>query len=208
MVAVKSIIRRMDEVSIPVPVLIRIFLGAYFVHTGFNKVQDPFAFLKVIRLYEMLPEAPPYFLNGTAVILPWLEIVCGLVLVLGVFVRGAGALIAGMFCVFSPAILLRAVTVMGEQGISFFQIEFDCGCGMGKEIIWIKLCKNTGLLLLTIVTIVSRSRRYSLTMWFDRRRATATYCRRCGYPVPESDGGQCKSCADSSAVPAGTAGAA
>ncbi len=208
MVAAKSIIRRMDEVSIPVPVLLRIFLGAYFIHTGFNKVMYPFAFLKVLRLYDVLPETPPYFLNGTAVVLPWLEIVCGLVLVLGLFIRGAGALIAGMLCVFTPVIFLRALTMMGEQAISFFQVEFDCGCGTGMEIIWIKLCKNTGLLLLAIVTIVSRSRRFSLTMWLDRRRATAAYCRRCGYPVRDSQGGLCTSCTDSAGVPAGAADAA
>ena len=163
MPAAKSIIQRIDQVSIPLPALARIFLGAYVVHAGVVKALHPFLFLKVVHLYDVLPETPAIFLNSTAVVLPWLEILCGAALVLGVFIRGAGSLIAAMLCVFTPAIFLRAVAVMAEQGISFTQVEFDCGCGTGNEIIWIKLCKNTGLLLLAILAIVSSSRRFCLS---------------------------------------------
>lgn len=199
--AAKSIVRRLDESSIPLPVLLRVFLGGYFIYTGYSKVLDPFVFLKGVHLYDMLPEVPPHFLNGTAIVLPWLEIICGTVLVLGLFTRGAGVLIAGMICVFTPAIFLRALSIMHEEAISFFQVAFDCGCGTGTEIIWIKLCKNTGLLLLALVVIISRSRRFSLTMLLDRLRATARYCRRCGYPVLGSVGGLCEGCSESPAIP-------
>ncbi len=202
MAAAKSIVRRLDESSIPLPVLLRVFLGVYFIYTGYNKVLDPFVFLKGVHLYDMLPATPPHFLNGTAIVLPWLEIICGTVLVLGLFTRGAGVLIAGMLCVFTPAIFLRALSMMHEEAISFFQVAFDCGCGTGKEIIWIKLCKNTGMLLGAIVVIISRSRRFSLTMLFDRLRATARYCRRCGYPLRGSPNKLCESCTESPAIPA------
>jgi uncharacterized membrane protein YphA (DoxX/SURF4 family) len=144
-------------------VLVRLFLGGYFIHGGVVKALDPAVFLKVVRLYDMLPETPAVLLNGTAIVLPWVEIVCGVALVVGLFIRGAGVLIAAMLCVFTPAIFLRALAVTAEEGISFFQVEFDCGCGTGNEIIWLKLCKNTGLLLLAIFAIVSRSRRFCLT---------------------------------------------
>jgi uncharacterized membrane protein YphA (DoxX/SURF4 family) len=170
MPASRSIIHRLDGILIPLPVLLRIFLGGYFIRAGVNKVLDPFVFLKAIRLYDMLPETPAVFLNSVAIVLPWLEIICGVALVLGVFIRGAGALIAAMVGVFTPAIFLRALAVMGEEGISFFKVEFDCGCGTGSDIIWLKLCTNTGLLLLAILAILSRSRRFTLAALLDRLR--------------------------------------
>ena len=165
----RSYLQRLDDAAIPLPVLVRLFLGGYFIYAGVNKVLDPFVFLKSVRLYAMLPEEPAVFLNSTAVILPWLEIVCGAALVLGFFQRGAGLLIALMICVFTPAIFLRTLEVMSAENLTFFQIKFDCGCGTGDEIIWIKILKNTGLLLVALFAVFSRSRRLSLAALLARR---------------------------------------
>lgn len=200
MAATRSIIRRFDEISIPLPALLRIFLGGYFINAGINKVLDPVAFLKAVRLYDMLPETPAIFLNSTAVVLPWMEIVCGVALVFGLFRRGAGALIALMLCLFTPAIFLRALAVMHEEGISFFAVAFDCGCGTGHEIIWIKLCENTGLLVLALSTVFSRSCRFSLTGLLARRRKGVTECSRCGDPTENAPDGLCETCAEPAAV--------
>lgn len=163
-----SLIQRLDACSIPLSVIIRLFLGGYFIYTGVNKALAPFTFLKNIRLFEMLPETPPYFLNGTAVVLPWMEILCGIALVLGWWMRGAAASMVLMLCVFTPAIFIRAMTVHQTEGTPFFQIAFDCGCGTGAEIIWLKLCKNAGLLLLAILLLFSRCRRMTLAAWLGR----------------------------------------
>ena len=141
---------------------------------GIKKISDPVIFLKQIRLYHLLPEVPPYFLNATAVILPWAELVCGVALILGVWMRGASAVVAVMLCVFSPAILLRALAVRSAEATPFFQIAFDCGCGTGEEIIWQKLLANAGLLALAVVALALRSRRFSLTWLLDRRHATVS----------------------------------
>ena len=169
----RSILQRVDEARIPLPLLARVFLGGYFIYTGVVKTLDPVAFLKGVRLYEMLPESPPYFLNATAVVLPWLEIVCGIALVLGLFRRGAAVVVALMLCVFSPAIFSRALAIAGAEGISFFQVAFDCGCGTGHEIIWIKLCKNAALLILSIWVIATRCRSLCMDALFERRGAAA-----------------------------------
>lgn len=143
--------------------LARLSIGVYFIYMGLMKIQDPIAFLKQIHLYEMLPESPAYFLNGTAVAVPWLEVVCGLALLLGVCMRGAGALIAGMLVVFTPAILLRALSIQSAEGTPFMQIAFDCGCGTGEVIIWKKLLSNTGCFLAALIPVFSSSRRWCLT---------------------------------------------
>lgn len=167
----KSIIQRLDEPSIPWSVVVRVAIGAYFIYAGIGKAMAPFAFMKAIRLYDMLPDDPAIYLNSTTVILPWLEIVCGVALVVGLFRRGAGMILVLMLCVFTPAIFLRALAVMGEENISFFAIKFDCGCGGGPEIIWFKLLKNTGYFLAALVTVVSRSSAFSLSALIGRYRA-------------------------------------
>ena len=102
-----SLMRRLDESGILL-LVVRLFLGFYFIHTGIVKAAEPIDFLKSVRLYGLLPETPPEFLNSTAVVLPWLEIICGMALVLGTRIRGAGLTIAMMMVVFMPAIAPNA----------------------------------------------------------------------------------------------------
>lgn len=170
MAAMKSMIRRANESGILL-LLIRLFLGLYFIRAGIVKAIDPIDFLKTVRVYGLLPESPAYYLNATAITLPSLEIICGLALVLGTWLRGAALQIAVMLVVFMPAIFLRALAMMhAEPGLSFFDVQFDCGCGTGVEIIWIKLLKNTGLSLLALMVLLSRSRRFCLPTWFGTRK--------------------------------------
>lgn len=190
----RSIIRRYDEAAVPLALLVRLFLGGFFIYMGLAKIDDPVAFLKQIRLYGLLPETPPYFLNGTAIVLPWLEVLCGGALVLGIFRRGASAWLAIMLCIFTPAIFLRALGVHQTEGTPFFQIAFDCGCGGGPEIIWIKLLKNSGLLLIVLATLFSRSCRFSLVSLFVGRPRPASLCRQCSAPIDEGIGELCPTC--------------
>lgn len=156
-----SLIRRADATGVPLAIA-RLAIGCYFIYTGIIKLEDPVLFLKQIKQYEMLPLDPAYFLNGTAVILPWLELICGAALVLGVFVRGAGAMIAVMLAVFTPAIFLRAWAIHKTEGTDFMKIAFDCGCGTGEIIIWKKLILNSLTFLVTLIPVFSNSRRWCL----------------------------------------------
>ena len=164
----KSILRRLVDSGMLL-LAVRLLLGIYFLHAGIVKAIEPVEFLKSVRLYGLLPESPPYFLNSTAIALPWLEIICGLALIMGVWLRGAAILIAGMLVVFMPAILTRTLAMMtADPTLSFFDVEFDCGCGTGVEIIWIKFLKNTGLFVLAMIVVFSRSRLLCLSAWLDR----------------------------------------
>lgn len=161
-----SLIGRLDKTGVPLA-LARVIIGGLFIWMGVSKVQDPVGFLKQIRLYEMLPESPSHFLNGTAILLPWLEVICGLALIAGVYLRGAGTMIAIMLATFTPAIFLRAWEIHTVDGKPFFDIAFDCGCGAGEVIIWKKLLSNTLLFLGSLIPVFSGSRRFCLG-----RRAT------------------------------------
>ena len=130
-----SLIKKADAGGLPL-LIARILLGGTFIYMGVHKVLDPVEFLKLIRQYEMVPESPPYFLNGMAVVFPWLEIVSGTALLLGMYVRGSVAMMAVMLCVFTPVIFIRAMHIHATEGIPFTQVEFDCGCGAGVVVIW------------------------------------------------------------------------
>ncbi len=158
--------RRIVDTSIPL-LLARVFLAAIFLYMGSMKIGDPFVFLKQVRQFEMLPESPPIYLNATAIVLPWLEIITGVALLIGLRFRGAAAAIVLMLLVFTPAILIRALHIQAEKGISFFDVAFDCGCGSGVVVIWTKLLGNVGLLILALGILLSRSNRFSLTAWFN-----------------------------------------
>ncbi len=159
MIATPSFWRRWDDSGVPL-LAARAVLAGMFIYMGSAKIQEPFDFLKQLRLYQMLPENPPVFLNASAMIVPWLEIVVGTALLVGLYLRGGAAAAAIMLAVFTPAILIRALAIQAENGISFFDVVFDCGCGGGPVVIWTKLLGNFGLFALAITALASRSRRF------------------------------------------------
>ncbi len=117
--------------------VVRIVLGAIFLYAGILKVTDTTAFAGSIAAYKILP----YFGNYlTASVLPWLEILCGALLVTGWRSRVAAIVTILMNLVFIAA-MLSAVA----RGL-----EIDCGCfkqgakeppllAIGRDIIFITM---------------------------------------------------------------------
>ena len=167
-----ALMRTIHESGVPL-LATRLLLGGLFVWMASAKVGHPTDFLKEIRLYHMLPESPGILLNSIAIALPWIEIFAGVALILGVLVRGSAACIATMLLIFTPAILFRALAIWSGEGIPFLQIEFDCGCGSGVVVIWQKLLTNSGLFLLALYPLFSRSRRLCLESWIGRAKCQA-----------------------------------
>lgn len=154
--------RRADDTGIPLLVA-RVVLAAMFIYMGVSKVLDPIDFLKLIREYHILPEVPPHFLNLAAVILPPLEVVCGLALLVGVAVRGAAVTLFGMLWIFTTAVIIRSLSLHATGVGPYCSIRFDCGCGGGEVYICWKLLENSGLILLSALAMLSRSRRFCLS---------------------------------------------
>ena len=96
-------------------VRVQIALGAIFVAAALPKIVDPPSFAHMIYNYRILPGP---LVNITALIMPWLEILTGLALILGVWTRAARNIIAAMLLVFVLAI---AFNLLRDNAI-------DCGC--------------------------------------------------------------------------------
>ena len=125
----------------------RLILGVIFVHLGITKALDPVGFLKLIRQFELVSSPPA--LNLLAAVLPWLEILCGVLLVFGMRVRAAALVVGVMLVVFTTAVALRAWSIYRAGGTPFCSIHFDCGCGTGEIVICTKLLQNVALGLLS-----------------------------------------------------------
>jgi len=132
----------------------RILLGGIFIYAGYVKIIDPSGFAKNVYQYQLLPD---FYVNVSALALPWLEVVAGAALILAPrFRRGAAALIFIMLVVFTAAILFSL----------YRGLDISCGCMStdpnAAKIGWKKVAENFGLIILSVVTFIQAGRHPSL----------------------------------------------
>jgi len=93
----------------------QIALGAVFVAAALPKLADPPGFAQAIWNYQL---APGWLIHPAALTLPWLELLCGAALCLGVWARAAAAWLAALLLVFLAAL---SVNLARHHPV-------DCGC--------------------------------------------------------------------------------
>ena len=126
-------------------VRVQIALGALFVAAALPKIADPPSFAHMIYNYRILPAG---LINFTALTMPWVEILAGLALILGLWVRPARWLVAAMLVVFIIAI---SFNLWRDNAI-------DCGCfdvsAAGKtheeqiRDMWMVIVRDIGMLVM------------------------------------------------------------
>jgi uncharacterized membrane protein YphA (DoxX/SURF4 family) len=149
----------------------RWFLGLLFIQMGLSKAMHPEDFLKLVRAYDMVSN--PYLLNSIAASLPWFEVFCGVLLVLGVAVRGTAIVLLGMLIPFTSVIIRRALVIAATKGLPICAIKFDCGCGNGEVYICGKVLSNLGLILLSLWLVLGFGRRLCLRYTLSSNDATS-----------------------------------
>jgi len=147
-----------------VGVLARWILGSVFVYMGLIKAVHPVDFLKILREYNIVESH--IVLNLIAATLPWFEVLCGLLLLGGIAVRGSALLLIGMLVPFTIGVLSRALAIQAANPIPFCAIRFDCGCGAGEVIVCYKLLENSLLILLSLWLLIGRGNRWCLQYGF------------------------------------------
>ena len=105
----------MSRVLFGVAVVLRLVLGGVLVWAGLAKVSEPALFAITVRAYNVLPNA---FINGFAVVVPWMEIVAGACLLAGFWTRSGALAALALLSSFGVAI---AVNVYRGANL-------DCGC--------------------------------------------------------------------------------
>lgn len=131
----------------------RLIVGAVFIYAAYYKIVDPASFAKSIWFYHIMPGN---LINALAIVLPMLELLCGLGLILGIFYRGSVLWMNLMMVVF-----MIAISTAIYRGISI-----DCGCfkasAASSESAWDTLLRDGLLLGMTIQMLFSRSRKWML----------------------------------------------
>ena len=94
---------------------VQIALGAIFIIAALPKIADPPAFAHMIYNYRLVPSP---LINISALVMPWVELLAGLALILGVWKAAARTVVAIMLAVFIVAI---SINLSRDNAI-------DCGC--------------------------------------------------------------------------------
>lgn len=94
---------------------LRWILGATFLYASYGKIVSPADFAKIIYGYGLFP---PLLINLFAIIVPFLELVIGLALILGIYPRSAALVVNGLLMAF--IIIISINLIRGH--------EFNCGC--------------------------------------------------------------------------------
>jgi putative oxidoreductase len=118
---------------------LRIYVGCIFIYASLNKIPDPGVFAVNIAAYRVIPY---WGLHLVAIVLPWIELICGVFLILGLRTRAAASILCGLLSMFT---LFVIINIFRDSAIS-------CGCfgTVGEAISWKKVALNTIWLLMTI----------------------------------------------------------
>jgi uncharacterized membrane protein YphA (DoxX/SURF4 family) len=135
--------------------LARLALAGVFLAASLPKVAEPAAFAQTVANYRLLPDAA---VTLTALALPWLELVAGVALLLGLFSDSAALLLALV-----AAGLAAAVGTAQARGLTI-----HCGCfGAGGDTLvpWPGLALDLVLLALALYSWRAGPGRWSLDGW-------------------------------------------
>ena len=114
-----------------------VFVAVIFIYAGAVKIINPAAFAESVDNYRMLP----YFLVSIiAIILPWLELICGILLLTQRWRTASALILLGLNIIF--VIAITSALIRG--------LDIGCGCfsveGEGIRISVQKLVEDLALL--------------------------------------------------------------
>jgi putative oxidoreductase len=119
--------------------VLRLYIGYVFIHASASKIHYPAEFAESLAAYQILPY---WSVNFMALVMPWLELTCGLFLILGLRTKVVTSIIASLLVVFTIAILLNVI-----KGA-----PISCGCfeNVDHPIGWQDIARDIGWLVLTL----------------------------------------------------------
>jgi uncharacterized membrane protein YphA (DoxX/SURF4 family) len=139
----------------PVQVILsaaRVVLGALFLYAGAIKIIDPAAFALAVYNYHILPA---WLVSMTAIILPWVEVVAGTCLVLGLWIQGGSLIVSTLLLVFTVALGFNL-----SRGLNI-----ACGCfstsSVAEKITWWYLLRDSSLLAAGLLVMFADQGCYS-----------------------------------------------
>ena len=122
----------------------RIILGAIFIVASYDKILNPAEFAITIDNYHIVPQV---FINISAIVIPWLEFNCGLLLIIGVFNRASALTLIFLNVTF--VFMLASALIRG--------LDINCGCfGTGSAVSLWRIIED--LILLALALYIYKSK--------------------------------------------------
>ncbi|MGB8316809.1 MAG: MauE/DoxX family redox-associated membrane protein [Ignavibacteriaceae bacterium] len=134
--------------------LFRVILGLVFIYSGIIKIIDTTGFSDSIYNYKLLPDL---LINFLAIVLPWIELITGLLLMLGITIKENALIINALLIIFLIAIIINL-----SRGL-----DINCGCfgtGNGTKIGFTKLVENSILLFMGAILMLFDSKILSIPL--------------------------------------------
>jgi len=145
---------------------LRVILGGLFAVAAFNKLiakgdgpatsSGPQGFAWTIKAFKL--DLPDWAVLASTFTTPWIEIIAGAMLILGIWTRGAALVIGGLLVVFIA--LLLSVLYRG--------LNVDCGCFgdmspfCPAKVGWCHIIQDIGMLAAAVAIMATR--RHALTV--------------------------------------------
>ena len=132
-------------------VVARIVLGAIFLLASFDKISDPANFARSISNYHIVPFGLE---NIIAIILPWLELLIGMGLILGIMIDGSARISAYLMVMF--------ILMISQAMLRGYNIECGCGLKEGEMIGFNKILENIVFLGGSYIVIQRKKRLFEI----------------------------------------------
>ena len=123
--------------------LTRIYLALVFIVSGLDKINNLDAFAISIENYRLFPTQ---IINIFAITIPWIELISGAFLLLGIYIKENSMIIASLLVVFTTAVIIAVA-----RGL-----DIDCGCQGtfdGQKVGLLKIIENVSLFIVAYLSM-------------------------------------------------------
>ena len=120
----------MNRINPVLILLIRVILGLVFIYASYDKILDPGKFARDIANYHIIPFGLE---NSIAIILPWIELLIGLGIILGIFLDGSVFISGGflvLFILMKVLIICMRFHITKEFQANLFGMQVLIGYGI------------------------------------------------------------------------------
>jgi len=121
-----------------IAIIIRIILGFLFLYASLDKIIYPSKFAEVIYNYRVLPVE---LVNICAILVPWIEVIIGVMLLIGIWVDASAFMLSSITFVFT-FLIISAI---------FRGLNIECGCfsldAEGSLVSWKRVIEDIFILI-------------------------------------------------------------
>lgn len=141
-------LRIAESIGIQLP--LRLGLGGLFCLAAFKKLQDPQSFAEAIKGFRVVDHAElGNLIVSAAFVLPWVEMIAGILLILGLWTRAAAVVVGLALAAFIAGLLSVIIRKLDASCSCFGDLNLFCGSKVG----WCQVIRNLIMLLPTAYLI-------------------------------------------------------